>query len=542
MKKKMTNKEKTFLSIIIPVVILFFAFNTLPMIKGFIYSLTNYKGYGSYEFVGFRNYIDLFSDARVGKSYLFTFKYALVGTVLVNVLSLIMALGLNAQIRFKSALRGIYFVPNILGGLVVGYIFSFLFTYILPAVGDTFNISWLQNSILASEKYAWIAVLVVGVWQAVAMNTIIYVSGLQTVPEDVYEASMLDGANKWQKFWKVTLPLIMPFVTINLVLSTKNMLMVFDQIMSLTKGGPAQSTESISYLIYQNGMSGGQFGFQSANAVIFFLIIVGISLFQMTVTVFFPLYMALIIAFKQPSEMTNDVAGSLTFPEKLSFSNFSQAMEVTDFWHSLSNSLLITVVTIILAILIHSIAGYVIGRSMNKKKGYKLTYFYIVSGMFVPFSILMMPLVKQTAQMHLGNRAGVIILYLVFYMPMNILLYSGYMKNIPTALEEAAEIDGATTWKTYWKVIFPMMTPMHATVAILTALGTWNDVMTPLVIMSGTGQNTLPLAQLNFQTQFGTNYNLAFASYILALIPILIFYIICQKQILNGVANGAVKG
>ena len=115
------------------------------------------------------------------------------------------------------------------------------------------------------------------------MNTIIYVSGLQTVPEDVYEASMLDGANKWQKFWKVTLPLIMPFVTINLVLSTKNMLMVFDQIMSLTKGGPAQSTESISYLIYQNGMSGGQFGFQSANAVLFFLIIVGISLFQMTV-------------------------------------------------------------------------------------------------------------------------------------------------------------------------------------------------------------------------------------------------------------------
>lgn len=283
MKKKMTNKEKTFLAIIIPVVILFFTFNTLPMIKGFIYSLTNYKGYGSYQFVGVRNYIDLFSDVRVGKSYLFTFKYALVGTVLVNVLSIIMALALNAQIRFKSALRGIYFVPNILGGLVVGYIFSFFFTYILPAVGDTFNISWLQNSILASEKYAWIAVIVVGVWQAVAMNTIIYISGLQTVPEEVYEASMLDGVNKWQQFWKVTFPLIMPFVTINLVLSTKNMLMVFDQIMSLTKGGPAQSTESISYLIYQNGMSGGQFGFQSANAVIFFLIIVGISLFQMTV-------------------------------------------------------------------------------------------------------------------------------------------------------------------------------------------------------------------------------------------------------------------
>ncbi|MEY8523124.1 sugar ABC transporter permease [bacterium 1XD8-76] len=283
MKSKMTTREKTFWAITIPVVLLFFTFNTLPMLKGFMYSFTNYRGYGDYDYVGFRNYKDLFTDLRVGKSYLFTFKYALVGTVLVNILSLIMALGLNNRIRFKSALRGIYFVPNILGGLVIGYIFSFFFTYIVPAVGNALNISWIQNSILASEKYAWIGVLIVGVWQAVATNTIIYISGLQTVPEDVYEASNLDGATKWQEFWKVTLPLVVPFLTINLVLSTKNLLMVFDQIMSLTKGGPAQSTESISYLIYRNGMDGGQFGFQSANAVIFFFVIVGITVAQLTI-------------------------------------------------------------------------------------------------------------------------------------------------------------------------------------------------------------------------------------------------------------------
>lgn len=274
---------------------------------------------------------------------------------------------------------------------------------------------------------------------------------------------------------------------------------------------------------------------RKTNKILTILLIIG------TVTVFFPLYMAVIIAFKNPNEMTNDVAGALSLPKSWSFSNFAEAMQVTDFWHSLGNSLLITLVTIVLAILIHSIAGYVIGRGMRKIKGFKFIYYYIVSGMFVPFSILMMPLVKQTAQMGIGNRFGVIVLYLVFYMPMNVLLYSGYLKNIPEAMEEAANIDGASTWTTYWRVIFPMMKPMHATVAILTALGTWNDVMTPLVIMSGTGQNTLPLAQLNFQSQFGTNYNLAFASYILALIPILIFYVICQKQILNGVANGAVK-
>ncbi|GJM58033.1 carbohydrate ABC transporter permease [uncultured Dubosiella sp.] len=261
-----------------------------------------------------------------------------------------------------------------------------------------------------------------------------------------------------------------------------------------------------------------------------------------TLTVFFPLYMALVIAFKKPSEMTNNVEGALGFPKELGFSNFSKAMEVTDFWNTLGNSLLITISTIILGIILYSLVGYVLGRTTAKSKHFKLIYLYIISGMFVPFAILMMPLVKETAQLHLGNQLGVILLYLVFYMPMNVMLYAGYMKNIPETMEEASMVDGANTWKTYWKVIFPMMKPMHATVAIMTALGTWNDVMTPLVIMSGTGINTLPIAQLNFQTAFGTNYNLAFASYILSLIPMLIFYIICQKQILSGVANGAVKG
>ena len=282
--RRLSSKNRTYLGMLIPVVILFFAFNTLPLIIGAFYSFTNYRGYGSWDFVGLRNYFDLFIDSRVWNSYFFTFKYAIVGTILVNVISLLMGLALNIKIRFKSTLRGIYFVPNILGGLIVGYIFSFIFTYIIPAVGETFNIEWIQNSILADERYAWIGVLIVGVWQAVAMNTIIYISGLQTIPEDVYEASRIDGAGKFLTFRKITLPLLMPFISINLVLSTKNMLMVFDQIMSLTKGGPAQSTESISYLIYRNGMDGGQFGFQSANAVIFFVLIVTISVIQMRMT------------------------------------------------------------------------------------------------------------------------------------------------------------------------------------------------------------------------------------------------------------------
>ena len=258
-------------------------------------------------------------------------------------------------------------------------------------------------------------------------------------------------------------------------------------------------------------------------------------------TIIFPLYMTVMIAFKQPSEMTNSISGILSLPKTWSLQNFREAMIVTDFWRSLGNSLLITAVTVALSLALHSLMGYALGRNKAHSKFYSFVYLFIVSGMFVPFAILMMPLAKQTAELHLANWAGVILLYVVFYMPMNILLYSGYLVNIPIALEEAARVDGASTWTTYWKIIFPIMKPMHATVAVLTALAVWNDVMTPLVIMAGSGKNTLPLAQLNFQSQFGTNYNLAFASYLLSLIPILIFYVICQKQILNGVVNGTVK-
>ncbi|MDE6202494.1 MAG: sugar ABC transporter permease [Lachnospiraceae bacterium] len=275
------ERKRTFLLITIPILALFVCFNTIPLIRGVIYSFTNFKGFGSYSWVGFRNYIDLFSDARVGKSYLFTFKLAIVTTVVVNVISLILALALNSKIRAKSFFRGTYFLPNILGALVVGYIFNYFFTYILPALASMLGSESLSTSILSNPDSAWFGIMVVCSWQAIAMNTIIYISGLQTVPEDVYAAGGLDGATGFKQFRYLTFPLIIPFFSINMVLCVKNFLMVFDQIMALTKGGPAQSTESISYLIYNNGMSGGQFGFQSANAVVFFIVIVAVSVAQM---------------------------------------------------------------------------------------------------------------------------------------------------------------------------------------------------------------------------------------------------------------------
>ena len=263
--KKVNDSKRTYMLITIPILALFVCFNTIPLICGVIYSFTNFKGFGTYDFVGFRNYMDLFTDPRIGGSYLFTIKLAIVATVVTNVISLVLALGLNSKIKGKTFLRAAYFVPNVLGALVVGYIFQYFFTYILPGITG-------GSSMLSNSKTAWIAIVIVCAWQSIAMNTIIYISGLQTVPEDVYEAGDL------------TFPLIVPFFTINMVLCVKNFLMVFDQIMAMTKGGPEQSTESISYLIYNNGLSGGSFGYQSANAVVFFIVIVAISVAQMTIS------------------------------------------------------------------------------------------------------------------------------------------------------------------------------------------------------------------------------------------------------------------
>ncbi len=278
------NKKRTYLLITIPILALFVCFNTIPLIRGIMYSFTNFKGFGTYDWVGLRNYMDLFGDPRIGGSYLFTFKLAVVATILTNVISLVLALGLNSKIRAKSFFRAAYFLPNVLGALVVGYIFQYLFTYIIPALGQMIGSPVLSQSLLSNENLAWFAIVIVCCWQNIAMNTIIYISGLQTVPEDVYEAGDLDGATGWKRFRHLTFPLIIPFFTINMVLCVKNFLMVFDQIMSMTQGGPAQSTESISFLIYNNGMKGGAFGYQSANAVIFFIVIVALSAAQMMIS------------------------------------------------------------------------------------------------------------------------------------------------------------------------------------------------------------------------------------------------------------------
>ncbi|TDY50197.1 carbohydrate ABC transporter membrane protein 2 (CUT1 family) [Alicyclobacillus sacchari] len=253
--------------------------------------------------------------------------------------------------------------------------------------------------------------------------------------------------------------------------------------------------------------------------------------------ILFPIYMAIMVSLKNPQELAQSVLG---FPTQIHWGNFQQAMAVTHYFHTFLNSLFITFFAVVLTVLTHSMVAYAIARNMQKRF-FRYLYNYFFAAMFVPFPILMLPLVRQMSHLGLADRVGLIILYIIYGISQNVFLYVGYLKSVPLELEEAALVDGANRWRIFWSVVFPLMAPMNATVAILTGLWAWNDFLLPLVMLSNPNQYTLPLVQYAFQSQYSTNYSLAFASYLLALLPMVIVYIFCQKWIVNNVTKGAIK-
>jgi raffinose/stachyose/melibiose transport system permease protein len=282
-RRRRSRVRLTFYWMVLPAFLLFFILHTVPVLQGVFYSFTNYAGYGEWEFVGFKNYANLFLDDRIRNAYLFTFQFAIVSTILVNIIALAIAMGLNSRIKLRNTLRGIFFIPNVLAVLVVGYIFNYLFSNSLPAIAGALGIDSLATNILADPNLAWLGIVTLAVWQATAFAIILYLAGLQTIPGELYEAASIDGAGAWRQFWSITFPLIAAFFTINMVLSLKNFMMVFDHVVALTNGGPGTETESVSLVIYRGGFQGGEFAYQSANAVVYFIVIVAVSFIQLRI-------------------------------------------------------------------------------------------------------------------------------------------------------------------------------------------------------------------------------------------------------------------
>ena len=281
--RKRRGVEPIYYAFLLPALVLFSLAITLPAIMGIFYSFTNSIGFGEWDFVGLINYQALFSDPAILQSYLFTMGFAAVTVVVVNVIAFLLAVGLTARIRFKSGLRAIFVIPMVISGIIIAYVFNFLFSNSVPAAGSALGIGWLSESILANPDLAWVAIVIVTAWQAIPGTMLIYIAGLLSIPGDVYEAADLDGASKTQALLRITLPLVAGYVVINVILGFKNFLNAYDIIVGLTNGGPGTSTRSIAMTIV-TGFTGGDYAYQMANATVFFLITIVISLVQLRAT------------------------------------------------------------------------------------------------------------------------------------------------------------------------------------------------------------------------------------------------------------------
>ena len=257
-----------------------------------------------------------------------------------------------------------------------------------------------------------------------------------------------------------------------------------------------------------------------------------------SLTVLIPLYLAVVVALKTPDQLTQGTGFEL--PNPIRWENFPEAWERTNFPQALMNTAIITVGSVVFTLLTSSVVAYALARNIHRPF-FKGVFFYLLAALFIPFPIIMLPLVKQTAILGLDNQAGMIILYTIYGLSLNIFIYTAYIRSIPIELEEAARMDGASTWRVFWSVIFPLLMPMNATVGILTCVWAWNDFIMPLVVLTDPSARTLPLAQYVFQGQFNTDYTVAFASYLMAMAPLLIVYIFSQRWVISGVTRGSIK-
>jgi len=249
-----------------------------------------------------------------------------------------------------------------------------------------------------------------------------------------------------------------------------------------------------------------------------------------------PFYLMLTNSFKTKEELFNDTLG---LPKHFNFDNYVNSAKDLDIVNTFLNSLVITVVSVLIIIIFSSMAAYAIRRTDSKWSG--VFYMLFVAAMLIPFQSVMIPLIAVFGQVNMLNRPGLVFMYLGFGASMSVFLYAGAMKGIPVALDEAAIVDGASRWQIFSKIVFPMLQPTTVTVALLNVMWIWNDYLLPSLVINKPGSQTIPLTMFDFFGQFTKQWHLAMAGLTIAIIPVIVFYFVMQKQIIAGVSEGAVK-
>ena len=265
----------------------------------------------------------------------------------------------------------------------------------------------------------------------------------------------------------------------------------------------------------------------------------GIFLLILFLVMMTPIYYLLVTTFKTPAEAA---ASPLGLPEKFTFDNYVKAFEAMNYGQALANNLIITVTSVILLVIFASMAAYVVARS--KKKLFAVINGIFMVGLIIPFQISIIPLYKMLAAVDLMNTHVAVILVDVFCinLPLSIFLMRGFIHTVPKELEEAAAIDGCGTFQCFWRIIFPLLKPIISTVAILDALAIWNDFMTPLLLLQSSEKQVLLQQVYRNVGPFSTDWTAFFPMLVMSVLPLVLFYLIMQKQVIEGVVAGAVKG
>ncbi len=264
---------------IAPALIALFMVVIVPLLYGIYYSFTNWDGINEPVFQGFTNYVKLLKDQSFRDSLWFTTKFAIVSVILINVIGLSLALLVTQKIKGNNLLRTIFFMPNLIGGLILGFIWQFVFISAFTAIGEKIGIKALEGWLSTTKTGFW-GLVILTAWQMSGYIMIIYIAHLESIPEDVLEAAKIDGATSFQRFRYIIFPLVAPAFTVSLFLTLSNSFKLYDQNLSLTGGAPYNSTQMVAMNIYNTAFVNNNMAFAQAKAVIFFIIIAIISLTQ----------------------------------------------------------------------------------------------------------------------------------------------------------------------------------------------------------------------------------------------------------------------
>lgn len=493
----------------------------------------------------------------------FTAKFAVVSVISINVFGFLFALLLTRGMKGSNVFRSVFFMPNLIGGIVLGYIWQLIINGILYKFGVTLTFS---------AKYGFWGLVVLMNWQLIGYMMIIYIAGIQNVPDDLIEAAKIDGAGPFKILTSVVIPMMMPAFTICLFLTISNSFKLFDQNLALTAGAPSKKTAMLALDIYNTfyGTTGWE-GVGQAKAVIFFILVGIFAFIQLKLTrsreveklmelklkrtknvLLLVLLLILSVAFLFPIFIVvmNSFKGKLyisdtpfVLPNSKTFAglqNYLDGLVKTGFASAFGWSLFITVCSVAVIVLFTSMTGWYITRVKTALT--KGLYYLFVFSMIVPFQMVMFTMVKFANTLHLDNPIGIIVIYLGFGAGLSVFMFSGFVKSIPVDIEEASIIDGCNPIQTYFLVVVPILSPIMVTVAILNTMWIWNDYLLPYLLI-GSEYKTIPIAIQYLKGGYGSiDMGAMMAMLVLAIVPIVVFYFTCQKYIIKGVTSGAVKG